>query len=286
MRHTPLLLGAEDGMVALAVGDLHAAFAIGAVLLVFGALVENPVWTKLARSLARRGVSSILLEMPGHGLNGHVTTGAGEAVPLARQALACAGVDRFVVITESAGLELAATAAASDVEITEVIVAGLPLPDAAAKLARNVGALDYARTGLRMSTIAGLADAERRKRYLELLRAKVAWSVRGRAGRSRSPEIEGVLADPAIPELAAAIASGTRALILCGRDDRCRRRSQELAEAYASKTAGGPGQLEVDSSFPGRLAGFGSLPAQDWFVSKTLDEVERLVETSSPNSAG
>ncbi|HEU4895286.1 MAG TPA: hypothetical protein VFT85_05575, partial [Acidimicrobiia bacterium] len=156
MKHTPLLLGAEDGMFALAIGDIQTALTLGAVLLVFGAVVESPVWTKLAAGLERVGVPSILVEMPGHGLNGNATIDAREVVARARRALTEAGLEKVVVITESAGMEPAAAAASTDSDIVELIVAGLPLPDVATKLARNVGALDYMRRGVRLSAIKSL----------------------------------------------------------------------------------------------------------------------------------
>ena len=97
MKHKALLLGAEDGLFALSVGDVDTTVALGVIILFFGDVVESPAWARLARTLGKRNVPALLVEAPGHGLNDAVAMETGDVMTLAREALASAGVRRFAV---------------------------------------------------------------------------------------------------------------------------------------------------------------------------------------------
>ena len=278
-----MVLGAENGLFAMAVGDPGTEVSLGIVLLLTAAMADNPIGLTMARSLAGRGWPSMVVDAPGSGLSRGIETGPDRSTTALEEAcsvLLDSGAERVAFVVRPDMLVPALHLAVESEQVVGVAAAGLPTPERAQKMAGEMTARDYLRRGLRPSNLAGLVDRNRRRRYMELARAKVA----NRVGRSGTPAVLDALGhlrrNPSINEIVDALDHGVRVALLAGRDDRASRNIRELRDALMGTDQ--ELDLEIDFSFPGKVVSFQSIPAQRWFIETTVDWLGRLPAPSAP----
>ena len=282
MKHLPLVMGADSSLFAMAVGELGTEVSLGIVLLLTTAMAESPIGLTMARSLAGHGWATLVVDAPGFGLSQGIEPGPDQpttALEQACTALLDSGAERVAIVVRPDMLVPALQLAIATEQVVGVAAVGLPMPKRSQKMAGKMTAVDYLRRGLRPSTLAGLADRNRRRRYMELVRAKVA----SRVGRSRTPAVLDALGhlrrNPAINEILDALDHGVRVSLLAGRDDRASRNIRELRDALMGTDQ--ETSLEIDFSYPGKVTSFQSIAAQQWFIETTSDWLGRLPAPST-----
>jgi hypothetical protein len=270
MSHRPLLLAGD--LFALETYPESPMGNIGVVIALSMPMAGHPLAVKIARRLAGDGRPSVIVDRPGVGENRGLQASLEEALRANTAAVAHLYRERCdsVVLVADADSLQAALGVDHD-SVLGIASAAIPSPDPVESIAANVGASDYLRRGMSMSMMRGLLDPTRRRRYVELLRAKTRHVLRSRhptGGPGGDPGH-----DTVDSQLATTLARGRRVLLLAGVEDRTTRRIREL-QVILSDSRSGAG-LDTDTSFPRRLGRFDSVAAQDWFTDSVVDWVAR-----------
>jgi pimeloyl-ACP methyl ester carboxylesterase len=225
-------------------------------------MTSNPAGMLLAREVAAAGYPTLVFDAPGHGESLVSLRGLEPALEQAAVFAGSLPADAVVLVAQGSAARAALAAAASSPKVRGVVLAAPALGDRARRLAETVGFGEYLRRALRPSSLRSLLDADRRKRYRELFEAKMAQM---RKGRGRSS-----------PDLSRPETFTGRSIHLYGSLDR---RSTRSGSQHGPAEGPSP---DMSSSFIGSIAGFESVPAQEWFVGAVID----WLRTLGPDDSG
>jgi len=244
---------------------------------------RNRVGVMLAHRLAARGHQALRFNYRGCGestgmagrfrLDDLFTEDAVGAAAWLRER----GVERFLYSGSCFGARTALAAAAEEPGAAGVVVVAMPMSDYASgergtQRAAAAPMASLTRRAMRRKTLRGLRDPDARRRYAEILRAKLRRMLHPRRGASGGLEVSPVL----LRSLTTLIDRRIPLLIVYGEEDSAYKEFLEARVRTIGRLVEQAGDSIEIRVIPGLLHGWVSIPAGEAAVDLIVDWVSRV----------